>query len=222
MGWFIFEDKARVPMGIDSLATYRRWAKSDDYPDRGWFSYLAGVIYVDLSMEQAFSHNRVKTRFTAVLEPLIEDRQAGYFFSDRMLLSNPLADLSTEPDAMFVSYEAIASGKARLVEGSRDGFVEVEGAPDMVLEVVSDNSVKKDKVLLVELYWRAGIPEYWLVDARGSSPKFDIFKHRREGYVSTRRQKDGWLKSEVFGRSFRFAQLDADQLGHPRYDLAVR
>ena len=76
----------------------------------------------------------------------------------------------------------------------------------MVLEVVSDSSVRKDKRILPDLYWRAGIPEYWLVDARGKSPEFTIFKHGREGYTPTRPQRGGWLKSDVFGRSFRLCR----------------
>jgi Uma2 family endonuclease len=37
----------------------------------------------------------------------------------------------------------------------------------MVLEVVSASSVEPDTQTLRELYWAAGIKEYWLVDARG-------------------------------------------------------
>jgi Uma2 family endonuclease len=91
----------------------------------------------------------------------------------------------------------------------------------MVLEVVGNSSVRKDTEELVEDYWRAGILEYWLVDARGDAPAFDIFRPGPGGYVRTRRQAGGWLKSHVFGRSFRFTR-STDPLGHPRYGVEVR
>lgn len=90
----------------------------------------------------------------------------------------------------------------------------------MVLEIGSKTSVRKDTVTLHELYWRAGVHEYWLVDARGELPQFDILRHTTEGYVATEGQ-ESWLQSEVFGREFRFTQ-QTDPLGHPQYTLAVR
>jgi Uma2 family endonuclease len=216
----IIEEEYQIPAGIVDLESFRRWAYSDDFPEHGRFSYLAGKIWVDLSMEQLFTHNRVKTRLSAVLDNLVEEAQLGYFFSDGVLLSNLDVDLSTEPDGLFISYDAVAELRARFVEGAKQGFVEVVGSPDMVLEVVSDKSVQKDTKVLRQLYWAAEIPEYWLVDARGETVRFDLLRRGRRGYAATRSQ-DGWLRSAVFGRSFRLSQR-ADPLGHPHYTLEVR
>ncbi len=216
----VIEDKVSIPGWVDDLESFRRWARSGDMPERGWFAYLHGEVWVDLSMEQLFSHNRVKTQFTIVLGGLVETEDRGYFFSDNTLFSNPDADLSTEPDALFVSYDAVSSGRVRWVEGTEEGYVEIEGTPDMVLEIVSKSSVRKDTATLRELYRRAGIREYWLVDARGESPQFDILRHTTEGYVAAE-SKEGWRRSEVFGREFRLTQ-QTDPLGHPQYTLEVR
>jgi Uma2 family endonuclease len=40
----------------------------------------------------------------------------------------------------------------------------VEGSPDLVVEILSPSSVKRDKVSKVEAYARFGVPEYWIVD----------------------------------------------------------
>lgn len=72
----------------------------------------------------------------------------------------------------------------------------------MVLEVVSPSSETKDKIRLLDAYWEAGIREYWVVDARGDEPAFEIYRHTANGYVATRK-KEGWIKSAVFGQSFR-------------------
>lgn len=215
----LFEEKVRIPADIVDLESFRRWARSGEFPEHGWFSFLRGDLYVDLSMEQAFTHNRVKTKFASVMEQIIEADQSGYYFSDRMLLSNLEANLSTEPDGMFVSYDAVRKGRVVLVEGADGGYVEVAGAPDMVLEVVSDKSVHKDTKVLRELYWQAGIPEYWLVDARGKALQFEIFRRSARGYLASRKE-DGRVRSRIFQRTFHFSR-QIDPLGHPQYTLAV-
>ena len=107
-----------------------------------------------------------------------------------------------------------------MVEGEKEGYLELEGTPDMVLEIVSASSVEKDTETLPDLYWRAGIPEYWLVDAREARLEFDIFRHESDGYVAMRKH-GGWIKSGVFGKSFRLSRQIDDE-GNPEYSLSVR
>jgi Uma2 family endonuclease len=90
----------------------------------------------------------------------------------------------------------------------------------MVPEVLSDNSVEKDTVLLHGAYAEACIPEYWLVDAREEPLHFDIYGLTSNGYTAGSKQ-DGWIKSSVFGRSFRLTE-SRDRLGNPKYRLEVR
>jgi Uma2 family endonuclease len=216
----VIEEKACIPAWVDDLESFRRWARSDEFPERGSFSYLNGEIWVDLSMEELFSHNQVKGEFTAVLAAITKLLQIGYFFCDRMLLTNPAVNLSTEPDGSFCFWETVKSGRLRFIPGVLGGYIELEGSPDMVLEVISRSTEKKDSMRLHELYWRAGITEYWLVDARGELPRFDIFRHTKDGYVATEVQ-DGWLWSQVFGPALKLTQ-QADPLGHPQYRLETR
>ena len=64
-----FENKVRIPAGIDDLESFRRWARSDEFPERGRFAYLNGELFVDLSMEDYFPHTRVKTEYAVTLFP---------------------------------------------------------------------------------------------------------------------------------------------------------
>jgi Uma2 family endonuclease len=212
-----FEGPIRIPVWVCDLESFRRWARSDAFPERGRISYLNGELWVDLSMER-LSHNQAKGIFAIVLGGLILADRLGRYLHDRMRLTNVAADLSSEPDGMFVSWQTLRSRRVRLAEGPDS--LEVEGTPDMALEVVSPTSVEKDTELLPELYWRAGIPEYWLVDPRQDPVRFDIFRHARRGYVATR-SRGGWLKSAVFGKSFRLTQR-ADEIGEAEFVLEVR
>jgi len=212
---------ASIPSSVVDHETYRRWARSDDFPEQGRFAYLNGTIWIDLTMEQVFSHNAVKTAIASALATFVRRQDLGYYFSDGNLVSHSGAGLSCEPDGCFLSYETVKSGQARWVAGATEGFVEIEGAPDMTLEVVSTSSVAKDTQDLRELYWKAGIAEYWLVDARGPTLTFSLLKHAAKGYIEARRQADGWLRSPVFERSFRMTQR-TDRLGNPQFELEVR
>jgi Uma2 family endonuclease len=216
----VIADKARIPAWVRDLESFRRWARSDEYPRRGWFSYLHGEIWADPSMEQLFTHNQVKGEYAVVVGGMVKTDQLGRFFHSRTLLTNPAADLVTEPDGLFCTWATFQTGRIRLVEGAQEGYVELEGTPDMVLEVLSSSSVTKDTVILRDLYWRAGIPEYWLVDARRSPLRFDMLRHTPEGYVATP-DENGWLRSLVFGRAFQLTQ-QADPLGNPLYNLAIQ
>ena len=217
----VIGDNIVIPPDVVDLDSFCRWAASDQYPERGQFSYLRGAIWVDLSMEKLYAHNQVKEAIGRVLGQMIFDSKWGRFFPDGMLLRNSAADLSTEPDGMFVSYDALRSGRVRRIEGETPDYLELEGTPEMVLEVVSESSVQKDTVELRELYWRAGILEYWLVDARAARPRFDLLHRGKKGYSATRKQAGGWLRSDVFNRSFQLTRA-LDPLGDPLYVLNVR
>ncbi len=209
-----------IPAWIQDLESFRRWATSDEAPENRPIFYLAGEVWIDMSKEQIFSHVALKQEFFRVLGTTAKRQRLGNFFPDGLLLTNNEADLSGNPDGTFVSNSGFRAGRVRLIEGAESGHVEMEGSPDMVLEVVSDGSVEKDTEILRELYWKAGIREYWLVDARGEQLEFAIFKRTSRGYSATPKTA-GWTKSVVFGQSFRLTRR-TDELGHPEFSLRVR
>jgi Uma2 family endonuclease len=217
---FVLDSKSvSIPLWIQDLESFRRWAHSEEFPDSGQICYLNGEVWVDMSKEQ-FTHNQLKGEFGSVLMPLVKRMRSGRYFPDGYLFSNAAANLSTNPDGMFASMESLRLGRVRLMEGAEGGFTELQGTPDMVLEIVSPSSVHKDTVVLLDLYWQAGIAEYWLVSVRGESLQFDILHRGATRYIATRRQA-GWVKSHVFGKSFRLTE-QADALGHPQYTLETR
>jgi Uma2 family endonuclease len=215
-----YSDSVHVPVWVSDLKSFRRWIHSDESPEKAPVFFLAGEVWVDMSKEQIFSHVRLKQEFFRILGTVAKEGRLGDFLPDGLLLTNEEADLSGNPDGTFVSKESFRNERVRLIEGAEDGYVELEGSPDMVLEVVSDSSVEKDTEVLRELYWKAGIREYWLVDARGERLDFQILRHTTRGYAPIRKSA-GWLKSAVFAKSFRLTR-QLDDLGHPDFTLDVR
>jgi Putative restriction endonuclease len=209
-----------VPSWVVDLDSFRRWVESDDVPEKLHVWYLKGEVWIDMSKQQLFSHLAIKNEFGYVLTGLIKTGRLGMLFPDGAFLANIVADIGGNPDATFISHAALDAKRVRLVEGKKGGYVEVEGSPDMVLEVVSASSVRKDTVVLRQAYWEAGALEYWLVDARKEPLTFDILRHSVQGYKPTRKP-DGWLKSAVFGKSFRLTH-QLDKRGLPEFTLETR
>lgn len=57
----------------------------------------------------------------------------------------------------------------------------VEGAPDLVVEILSPSSLKRDKIHKLKSYAYYGIPEYWIVDpATGVLEQFILQDDRYE------------------------------------------
>lgn len=212
-------DHVEIPLWVIDLDSFRAWVDRKDFPDQGRIDFIRGEVWVDMSKEQIFTHVAVKTEITRILAHLVKTARAGLFFADGAFLSNVDADIAVNPDAVFVSHAA-RQDRVRLLEGTKGGYVEMEGSPDMVLEVVSDSSVRKDTQQLRQDYWEAGVREYWLVDARPDPLIFDILRHSSKGYRTTPK-KDGWIKSNVLGKSFRLTQ-ERSEYGDPEYTLEVR
>lgn len=207
-----------IPHWVGDLESFRRWRLSDDSPAQGEIAFLDSYIWVDLSMEEFLTHNQVKAAYDYAIMSVVHPQSLGRYVPDRMLLTNAEANLTAEPDGLFFSWESLRSGRLRFIEREGQGIMELEGTPDQVMEIVSKTSVHKDTVLLRDLYHRAGIPEYWLVDVRAGALSFDILQYTPEAYVSTE-PVDGWIASRVFGKRFQL-QRNVDPLGHPRFVVA--
>jgi Uma2 family endonuclease len=218
--------EGELPMSIPSeahtLEGFRAWVASGEFPEQARVSLIDGTVIVDLSAERAGSHNAVKTEVTRVLGGLVLDRGLGMFFSDGMWITSDEAGLSNEPDALFASWESFAAGRIELIASNEaeDDGIELRGAPDWVLEAISPSSVQKDAQLLPAAYFRAGVREYWLIDARDPELRFVVFARGEGGFVEVPAQ-DGWTPSEVFGRQFRL-ERQRNRIGVWSYRLHVR
>ena len=57
----------------------------------------------------------------------------------------------------------------------------VMGIPELIIEIVSPGSVVRDRVRKKDIYEKAGVPEYWIVD-----PKYflvEVYEHTSSGYM---------------------------------------
>lgn len=213
-----------IPRGIVNLARFREWTRSEEFPERGRVDWLAGRLELDMSPEDLATHGTPKSAIAARIVTLIQETEKGFVFIDRARFACPDADLSAEPDVLALLVETLESGRARLIpvaSGAEGRFIEIEGTVDLVVEVISNSSVAKDKKRLREAYWNAGVREYWTADVRGQEVELEVLSHCAQGYELAPQDTEGFALSAVLGLNVRLRRRSR-AAGLVFYGLEVR
>lgn len=72
------------------------------------------------------------------------------------------------------------------------------GAPDLIVEVVSPGSVREDRVRKFTEYEQAGVREYWLIDPRPNQRTVECYRRDEAGiFQPVEAEEDGRLYSAV-------------------------
>ena len=67
----------------------------------------------------------------------------------------------------------------------------VEGAPDIVIEILSKKTLKIDRGIKKEIYAEMGVREYWIVEPDGEWVEiFDLANNTSELYIDDREEND--------------------------------
>jgi hypothetical protein len=193
-----------IPADAHTYRGFLEWALSGALPEKLPVMLLDGTVSLDLSVEPLQTHVAVKAELYCVLAGITKEEDLGEFYVGGVLIGNEEAGVWNNPDGVFVGWDAIKSGRVRFVVRGDDERA-VEGSPDWIVEIVSDNSVKKDNVDLRAAYHRAKVREYWLIDARVDPLTFTVLLWRKNGYIEAP-GGDGWVRSKVFGREFRLTR----------------
>jgi len=130
----------------------------------------------DLVMVAApnLKHQTVQGNLHYHLRVFIETHQLGKLFLAPcdVVLSN--TDV-VQPDLLFVSRE-----RGHLLSGGEN----VQGAPDLVIEILSPATADRDRGYKRKLYARHGVAEYWLVDPIAET--VSVYCQRRGTLTRTR------------------------------------
>lgn len=115
----------------------------------------------------SLAHQRVSRRLTYFLEKFLLENPVGEFFpapTDVALDENN----GVVPDLSYVSRE-------RDFILRNDDFV--AGAPDIIFEIISPGTGRRDRKDKKELYEQFGVAEYWLIDPNIHTIEIFIFKN---------------------------------------------
>ena len=211
-----------VPASALTLRGFIRWAHSPRFPQQEKLTYVGGEVHIDMSPEELRTHNPVKRDVIVDMTLHVRAPDLGRVYVDGALLVNEAADLACEPDVVFCSWDTLESGRVKLVERDIGSgrIVELHGSPDLVVEIVSRSSVKRDTVDLPAAYHRGGIPEYWIIDARGEAIVFRVLQWQPDGYCDQPSDATGKVASLVFGTPVSLSR-QLDRAGEWRYTLHI-
>jgi len=188
-----------IPASASTLDGFLDWINSDRFPEKLHIAWHEGDILIDMSPEEINAHNRVKAGIYRTLDQFVEDNELGLFCLDGVTFVNKGAKVSSEPDAQLVLGKTLASNKAWVRYNKKGKPTAIEGSPDLLIEVVSESSVDKDTRRWRKAYHRAGVREYWIIDAQGPAIEIEILKWSKRAYVQVA-VKEGCWESPVLGR----------------------
>jgi Uma2 family endonuclease len=146
--------------------TYDYWLR---LPDDGWrYEVIDGVLFMAPPPNSA--HSDVSSRLTNALMQYVYSRKLGNVYTAPRGVALPNQPVPVQPDLLYVRAER------RSIIGSQN----VEGAPDLIVEILSPSNWTYDRRDKFLLYQDAGVPEYWIVDPRAKT--VEVFVLEGEEY----------------------------------------
>ena len=101
-------------------------------------------------------HNNVGGKLYLLIGMYVATNKLGLVFNDHMDFHFPDGNV-IQPDFAFVSAE-----NDRLVIDNKNSTI--HGVPDMVAEIFSRSTMKRDIGIKKDIYERNGVKEYWMID----------------------------------------------------------
>ncbi len=145
------------------LGPYRRW-DYESLPDQPRCELLFGRLYVMPS--PSLPHQAVLQAMWLHFNRIAQASGGRAFLAP---MDVTLADHSVvQPDVIFVSPERFSVLRER-----------IEGAPDLLVEVLSRGTARRDRGEKLILYAQTGIREYWIVDPRVCQIEFLVNEEGR-------------------------------------------
>jgi Uma2 family endonuclease len=154
----------------------------DDYvalPDDGKrYEILDGDLAVTPS--PLVRHQRVLGNLYEAINAYVRHHDTG------LLLLAPVDVILEEstvvvPDLVFVRKERLTIVTERAVEGS----------PDLLVEILSKGSIRRDRGVKMKLYARFEVPHYWIVDAQARTIEMHELAKRHYRVAATFRGDTG-------------------------------
>jgi Uma2 family endonuclease len=161
-----YDEKPQNPLLIKESG----WTIEDYYKlpeDGNQYEIINGVL--ELKPSPTTTHQRISQQiFNFLTNSCINDYIILYAPIDVIL-----SDTETrQPDLL-------------MIHNSRESIIEVHavvGPPDLVIEILSPSTIKRDRVMKRQSYAWFGVPEYWIVDPLNVTIEQYVLKKLGEPY----------------------------------------
>ncbi len=167
-----------------SYTEFLEWADEDTLAE-----WVNGEI--EMTSPATTQHQLISKFLTKVLDIYIQMRGLGtlLYAPFQMKLKN-----GREPDLLFVKREHLARLRP----------THLDGPADLVIEIISSESARRDRADKFYEYAEGGVPEYWLIDPEHQRAEFYILENNyytpvfsgRAGRYDARVLPGFWLQVE--------------------------
>jgi len=141
----------------DTWPVQGQW-RYEDYlrlPDDGKrYEIIEGVLYV--ANAPGYDHQFTSAKITFFLQLFVTERKLGIVLTAPFEVHLSETSRPVQPDILFLTNQ----------QQPTPGTQFFEGAPALIVEVISPSSIRLDRHAKFDVYERAGVTEYWLADPK--------------------------------------------------------
>ena len=155
----VLERPTDSPPGLgERWVSYEEYLSSSDYPEHS--EWVDG--FVEEMPMVTDRHDKLTNWFSRGLGLWVEERGMGEVKVEPYNMKTGPHLPGRAPDVMFIAREHL----------DRVTRTHLRGPADLVIEIVSPESVRRDKVEKFAEYEEGGVPEYWWVDPMAETTGF--------------------------------------------------
>ena len=165
---------------------FRCWVEQRPRADIHRYELIHGRIVMTPPAGQV--HARVEIRLARLIDEHVDQHKLGSAFGSSAGYDLPSAD-TVEPDVSYISVKRMAAGPRT----RPDEFLCV--VPNLVVEILSPSTARRDQTEKKDIYQRNGVDEYWIVDPHHKTVK--VFHLGEHGYDAGQLFKSGAVRSRV-------------------------
>ncbi|MCW1970859.1 MAG: Uma2 family endonuclease [Anaerolineae bacterium] len=139
----------------DKIWTYADYLKLPEDGKR--YEIIDGELYV--ANAPSYQHQYTVSKLVRRIGACIEAHDYGVVIAAPFEVHLPNIAKPVQPDVLFIATERVPQRDLQIFEG----------APDLVVEVLSPGSDRYDRVVKFSAYERAGVREYWIANPKTRS-----------------------------------------------------
>ena len=173
----------------------RKYEKTENYTYAdyaGWetdirYELIDGKAYA-MSAPSA-AHQRILVKLCTQFENFLEGKKCRVFIAPFDVCINGKGDEDkdvVQPDVLIICDESILDAKR------------CNGTPDMAIEILSPSTSRHDRIVKLNLYLKAGVREYWIVDPEDKSVVVHILENGK--YVINAYEQDENINVSILDR----------------------
>ncbi|OHD40966.1 MAG: hypothetical protein A2015_17370 [Spirochaetes bacterium GWF1_31_7] len=167
---------------------YIQWKDSEDW------EIIGGVAY-NMAPSPGTTHQGLSSVIHGELYQYLKNKPCRVFFELDVVLSE--GDV-VKPDIIVVCDKTKIKDK------------HISGAPDLIVEILSPSTAKKDKNDKYALYKSSGVKEYWIVDPHNQVIDVHNFTQNTfKMYFNEDDITDNYLEPSIFGGDYK---LDVNEI----------